>query len=283
MKRNRGGFWVLKGSMGQKWLAAAVSAMLALGMASSSLAVHETDIATQPTEQPTEINKPAVDGEVRMAGQYENVTDPLGGQGGSTPCCGDTVVQLGVAGMDMGPFTGYVRLESGTAVADWSKGYWRNARNRLRSSPFAEGESTWYVDGATATNGWDLVFGTKPGRNPIDWYRKNQIIDGARNPEGYPGDIMILALSAATGHAAFVTERGCWNGRRAWTVRHADWIDPDHIGQQWVESLGDVRVYQCTFAEYRPGKVKVVRYNPARKREVLAGAGYRLLGFIGGQ
>ena len=89
---------------------------------------------------------------------------------------------------------------------------------------------------------------------------------------------MILGLGQ-TGHAAYVTGNSHWRGQRAWTVWHANWPDPSHAGQTSLEGRGNIRFEQCTFVEYRPGKVKVL-YPAEQNEEALTGTGYPLIGFI---
>lgn len=246
----------------------AVVSSVVLGLAAPALALHETETAEEPIVF-KECRNVTLDGEIRERGAFDKNDWDDESPGNSYF---DSRVQLGVTSK-------YFRLKTGNTDIAWSKGYWKNANNVLRSSPFAKGECTWYVDGKTASNDWRLVFKAKPGRNPIDWYRKKQISNGSNATNGYPGDIMIIGLGS-TGHAAFVTSNGYWNGRRAWTVRQANWPGPNHTGQTWVERSCNVRIEQCTFAEYRSGEVKVINYNTAQKKGVLAGAGYPLIGFI---
>lgn len=89
--------------------AAALSAVMVLGLASSALAVHATDTAEEPmvVAGPSKVT---VDGGVRLRGAY-NKADPTPDSTADTYY--ETRVQLGVAAKVSDQSSAYVRLESG--------------------------------------------------------------------------------------------------------------------------------------------------------------------------
>ncbi len=98
--------------------AAAMSSLLVLGLATSALAIHETETAEEPmvVKGPSKIT---VDGNVRLRGYYDsdnwNDDNTLGGPGRSGY---DTRVQLGVMAKVSEQASGYIKLESGNTAAN---------------------------------------------------------------------------------------------------------------------------------------------------------------------
>lgn len=172
--------------------------------------------------------------------------------------------------------------ETANASCDWSVGRYgyKDASGRIivtGSNPLPAGQCTWGADGKTDRNGWDIVFRVSSGRDAYKWYTDNLILNAARGTIGYPGDLLIFNRSSAisgfgAGHVAFIISRGYWNGKRAWTVRHANW--PGSFGQTVVETHCGYQIKQCTFVESSPGWVKIQNGNS------LGATAYPILGFL---
>jgi len=156
---------------------------------------------------------------------------------------------------------------------DWSVGRYLSGSS-IQSNPLPTGECTWYVDGKTDGNGWDLIFSKNSGRDAYKWYTQNLITNASQGTIGNPGDIMVLNQGnfSSVGHVAFVIDNGLWNGKRAWTVRHANWSGT--FGQTSVETVCGETIKQCTFVEDTPGNVKI------QNGESLGATAYPLLGFL---
>lgn len=148
---------------------------------------------------------------------------------------------------------------------------------------FPTGQCTWYADGKAASKGWKLKF-AKSRSDAYNWYKKGYIVNAAQGTIGLPGDLLIFGNGNDSngrdyskghhGHVAYIISRGYWNGKRAWTVRHANW--GAGFGQ-WVvtnERPCGVQITQCTFVEYKPGWVKIQSGNS------LGSTGYPISGFL---
>ncbi|TLM65377.1 MAG: CHAP domain-containing protein [Deltaproteobacteria bacterium] len=173
---------------------------------------------------------------------------------------------------------GLVVATASTALAvDWSVGRYISG-NTVKSNPLPAGECTWLVDGLADRMGWDLIFSRKYGRDACLWYAENLVTNAKRGTIGYPGDIMVFnsGLFSSVGHVAYVVGKSTWNGKRAWTVRHANW--KSSTGQKEVYKIDNRRILECTFVEVSPNKVSVLYRSGGR--ELLASTKYPLLGFL---
>lgn len=169
---------------------------------------------------------------------------------------------------------------SANAGCSWSVGRYNTSSGETKSYPLPSGQCTWYVDGKTDRNGWDLVFKVTSGRDAYKWYANSLISNAKQGTIGYPSDIMVFNkgkdskgndYSHGVGHVAFIVSRGYWNGKRAWTVRHANWSG---VGQTKVDTVCDKPINQCTFVESSSGWVKILN------GKSLGDTAYPLLGFL---
>jgi hypothetical protein len=167
-------------------------------------------------------------------------------------------------------------------ACDWSVGRYGHVDGSGKividgRNPLPTGECTWFADGSTDRNGWDLVFRVSSGRDAYLWYVNRLILNSKLGTIGLPGDLLILNRSTTIsglshGHVARIVSSGYWNGKRAWTVRHANWTGT--YGQTNVESHCSRTIKQCTFVESSPGWVKI------QNSSSLGATAYPLAGFL---
>jgi hypothetical protein len=152
-------------------------------------------------------------------------------------------------------------------------------------NPFEPGQCTWYVYNRVKKDGWFLRFSEENGRNANKWW--NMITNSEKRQVGNPGDIMIFDewSGSDVGHVLYVTSSGLWNGKRAWTVRHANWNNEkleNDFGQTVVDTIDNANIKQCTFVEDKNG-IKLLGKDARNNKEILGNTSYPLKGFLSGK